>query len=308
MRPGNRELAKRLKDGLRAFHANVRPLPGINDPDICSVLIEQMVESIRRISYVSAIRNRDVSDRRADPDDVLFDPLKAAVSHHRNRNLDEAYWMVFLFIHFGKNRRSGYRYAREIYGRRGDDGLWDWANISTDPSGFLEWLHAYKERSKQDGVYRGFGNHHRYQSLDAYSSSGTGAAIKSYVDWVAPPRTHDQLMRQAVERANRNSRTAFDDLYRTMKVASFGRLAKFDYLTMVGKLGLAPIEPGLAYLQGASGPLTGARLLFGGHEGAKLLDGWLVRLDGELNVGMQVLEDSLCNWAKCPERFIPFRS
>ena len=59
----------------------------------------------------------------------------------------------------------------------------------------------------------------------------------------------------------------FDYLYRSMDaVASFGRMAKFDYLTMVAKLGLAPIEPGSTYMPGATGPLSGARLLFGKPE------------------------------------------
>jgi hypothetical protein len=104
----------------------------------------------------------------------------------------------------------------------------------------------------------------------------------------------------------------FDDLYRSMcSVASFGRLARFDYLTMLGKLGLAPIEPGSTYMMGATGPLDGARMLFTGDStaavAARQLDQWLVELEAVLRVGMQVLEDSLCNWQKSPERFVPFR-
>jgi hypothetical protein len=53
-------------------------------------------------------------------------------------------------------------------------------------------------------------------------------------------------------------------------VASFGRTARFDYLTMVGKLGLAGIEPGSTYMQGATGPFTGACLLFTGRRIAGL--------------------------------------
>jgi hypothetical protein len=93
-------------------------------------------------------------------------------------------------------------------------------------------------------------------------------------------------------------------------VKSFGRTARFDYLTMIGKLGLAPIEPGSAYLQGATGPVKGARLLFGDAHAVlslKELDIRLVQLGGELNVGMQVLEDALCNWQKSPQKFRPFR-
>ena len=66
-------------------------------------------------------------------------------------------------------------------------------------------------------------------------------------------------------------RATFDYLYGSMDdVVSFGRTAKFDYLTMVGKLQLAPIEPGSTYMQGATGPYQGALLLFGGNARAKL--------------------------------------
>jgi hypothetical protein len=94
-------------------------------------------------------------------------------------------------------------------------------------------------------------------------------------------------------------------------VYRFGRLGKFDYLTMLGKLALAPVEPGSAYMTGATGPVAGARLLFSGDPKADLsalwLDARLVDLDAYLGVGMQVLEDALCNWQKNPTRFRRFR-
>jgi hypothetical protein len=114
-------------------------------------------------------------------------------------------------------------------------------------------------------------------------------------------------MNESVQAANGDPRAAFDSVYRSMEaVKRFGRLARFDYLTMVGKLELAPIKPGSAYIRGSTGPLAGARLLFGNGTAAKL-DEWLVHLDGKLQVGMQVLEDSLCNWQKSPEEFRAFR-
>ena len=94
-------------------------------------------------------------------------------------------------------------------------------------------------------------------------------------------------------------------------VASFGRTAKFDYLTMIGKLDLAPITPSSAYLHGSTGPKIGAQLLFFGDKHSqctlKSLEGRLKELDNELLVGMQVLEDALCNWQKSPMSFKPFR-
>ena len=115
-------------------------------------------------------------------------------------------------------------------------------------------------------------------------------------------------MDQACEEADGSPRTAFDNLYRSMGVvASFGRMGRFDYLTMIGKLELARIEPGSTYMQGATGPVDGARLLFGQMASPTVLDAWLVELDRDLNVGMQVLEDALCNWQKSPTKFKPFR-
>ena len=127
-----------------------------------------------------------------------------------------------------------------------------------------------------------------------------------------PPRTHQDLIEDAHREARGDPRRAFDHLYRSMQaVRRFGRTARFDYLTMVGKLGLAQIEPGSAYIQGSTGPVVGARLLFAGRKDADLsasdLDEWLVELDIELEVGMQVLEDALCNWQKSPMRFQRFR-
>lgn len=308
MRPRDRQLAERLAAGLLAFDREKRPLPAIRDSATHEALIEQLVESIRRVKFVAAVRARKLSNGRADPTDELFDPLKAAILHQRQGNIEEAFWLVFLFVHFGKHARAGWRYAREIYGRLGDGGRWDWVTTSADPSDVRAWLHAHQDDLKRPGLPHGFGNHRKRESLDAYSSKGTGAAVESYVRWVAPPRTHQALMGEALRQADGDPRRAFDLLYRSMNVVvRFGRLARFDYLTMVGKLGLALIEPGSAYLEGSTGPVRGARLLFGIRASAADLDAWLVDLGGELNVGMQVLEDALCNWQKSPLRFKPFR-
>ena len=120
---------------------------------------------------------------------------------------------------------------------------------------------------------------------------------------------HEGLVRSVTLEAGGDRRVGFDRLYRSMaaSVLRFGRLARFDYLTMLAKLGLAPIEAGSPYLQGSTGPLRGARLLFGGNHDAAELDDWLVELDRDLQVGMQVLEDALCNWQKSPSTFEPFR-
>jgi hypothetical protein len=307
VRPRDRELANQLTAGLESFDKKERALPGIRSAQHRNVFLEQLLESIHRVKFVDAIRARDVSDRRADPNSELFDPLKAAVLHQRRGNIEEAFWLVFLFVHFGKHARAGWRYAREIYGRLGEGELWDWASTSADPAGFREWLGDHYETLRREGVPGGFGNHRKYESLNADSATGTGAAVETYVRWVNPPRTHQELIADALGRSGRDPRVAFDLLYDSMAaVARFGRTARFDYLTMLGKLRLAAIEPGSTYMNGATGPVRGAQLLFGGGD-PKRLDSWLVDLEAELHVGMQVLEDALCNWQKSPNKFKAFR-
>ncbi len=309
IRPGDRALARCLDDKLDTFHHTTRNLPGIQPPERSEAFLAQVVESVRRVRYVATIKERDISERRAEPNDELFDPLKAAILFQRQGELDEAFWMVFYFVHFGKHRLSGWRYARRVYGCLGDmHHRWDWATTSADPEAFRAWLHIHQQQIKVPGKPGGFGNHRKYQSLDAYSPSGTGAAFDTYVQWVGPPRTHRHLIDQALARAKWNPRGAFRNLYYDMNsVASFGRTARFDYLAMLAKLNLAAIEPDSTYLQSSTGPLEGARQLFGHHHSIAQLDQWLIELETQLGVGMQVLEDALCNWQKSPDAFIPFR-
>jgi hypothetical protein len=286
-------------------------LPGIRKSACRNSLIEQLVESLRRIKYVSVIRNQNLSDLRLNPNSELFDPLKAAILYQRRGDIDEAFWLVFLFVHFGKHRYTGWRLARDVYGSLGGRHRWTWARISSNPKEFRRWLGSNLARLQSDGIARHFGNHRKYESIDGWSDRGTGAAVESYVYWIGSGRMHTKVIDQALSSAKGNPREAFDYLYHSMKVASFGRTAKFDYLTMLAKLHLAPIEPGSPYLAGSSGPLRGARLLFSGNVEATLrikdLDHWLVEFGADLKVDMQTIEDALCNWQKTPELFKPFR-
>lgn len=311
MRPSDRERAKRYNDILLAIDGRTKRLPGIRDDKMRAVYLEQLIESVRRIEFVRLIRDRPVHLSRADPNSPIFDPLRAAVLHIKNRNFDEACWLVFLFVHFGKHSQDGYRLVRDIYGALGDQS-WTWARITADPAAFRKWLAANENALRTDGVSRRFGNHRKYETLNANAANGTAAVIESYLEWIMPHGGHQQMIQAASARVGQNPTELFGFLYADMKaVHRFGRLAKFDYLTMLQKLGLASIEPNSAYLNEATGPRRGAKLIFANDVEAKIngkrLDEMLIELDRELNVGMQVLEDSLCNWQKSPREFISFR-
>ena len=67
----------------------------------------------------------------------------------------------------------------------------------------------------------------------------------------------------------------------------------------------------MAYLEDATGPLRGARLFFDGDVNSKSseksLEARIAQLDEHLAVGKQVMEDSMCNWQKSPNKYVGFR-
>jgi hypothetical protein len=293
-----------------------RPLPGVATAANEVALVSQLVESMRRVQYVSAISARPISPLRADPASDLFDPLKAAIFHKRHGNTEEAFWLVFLFVLFGKHRVTGWRLARDVYGGLGQGYIWDWGRTSANPGDLRHWIAANEAVLRgADGIQRAFGNHRKFETLKESSQRGTGRVIESYVKCVRKLGSHKMVIENALAGTGGDPRKAFQHLYGSMNdVISFGRTSKFDYLTMLGKLGLANIEAPSTYMNEATGPLKGARLLFGGSKEANIsanqLDQYVIDLEGALSVGcqgMQVLEDALCNWQKSPDTFKAFR-
>lgn len=303
------ELAARIAD----FERNFGPLPSLEQEGNRACLLEHLLESIRRVKYFHVLLDRDISEVRCDPTHRAFDPLRAAIRYHRAGMVDEAFWLIFLHVHFGKHRRDGWRLVADVYAGVGRNHGWSWHEVCSDADGFLAWLHANRRRWDSASNRGRFGNHRKYESLDAYSPKGTGAVVRSYVEWTSGSGSHKELIRKASAEVGTDPSGLFDYLFKDMRaVVRFGRTAKFDYLTTVGNLGLWKIRPGSAYLEGATGPVRGARLLFLGNTESKSqslseLQIGLDRLDARLEVGMQVLEDSLCNWQKSPARFHPFR-
>lgn len=301
---------QQLSDSLTRYEAEQFPLPGIRDSRHRIVFIKQVIDSIRRVNYVSVISKKPLHADRADPNSELFDPIRAALIHKIAGNFDEACWLIFLFVHFGKHRHAGWRFVREVYGKLGQDPHWTWAETVVAPQLFRNWLRENQTELLR-GKNRGFGNHRKYQSMDADKPAGTGAAIQSYVNWVMTYGGHQQLIDHSLTQCQANPEQAFDWLYRSMGgVVSFGRTAKFDYLTMLKKMELAQIRPGSAYLTSATGPISGAKLILQGNKARGLsvatIEARLAILAEYLSVDMQVIEDSLCNWQKNPNNYMLF--
>lgn len=290
-----------LNKRILSFEAKVGGLPGLPTADHRSVLVQQLQDSCRRVQGVRLMSTRDISDKRLDPRTVYFHPVRAAALSARKHDVEEAAWLVFLITHFGKHKRAGWALVRAVYGALESEKKWSWQRVKSDLPSFKQWLREHSGRLRRLGA---FGNHRKYESLDAESDSGTFAVVSSYVELVEQSNGHTQMFTDAL--ADGSKEVGFDRLYRKIRtVHRFGRTASFDYLTMIGNTMVAPIAPGSLYLEGATGPLRGAQLLFGKSTFAnrERLEEACVNLAKHLSVGCQELEDALCNWQKNPKNY-----
>lgn len=286
---------------LVAHAAGTRPLPGIVDPRACNTLALQIVASVRREDYYRLLQARPISHRRADPHDPLFNPERAIAFHLVHGSLDEAAWLAFLMTHFAKPADTGWLRLQDVYGKLGN-GVWDWPSVAGNPGSFVAWL-----ATNWTAIRGKFGNHRKYESLRPGSNRPTGFVVSEYVRMIGA-QGHQAFFQNALANGP-NDR--FDAMYDALNVPSFGRLAKFDYLMLLARFGIVPMQPLSAYLEGATGPSRGANQLFTGSANANTspahLQQMLDDLDNDLRVGMAVLEDALCNWQKQPLQFVHFR-
>jgi hypothetical protein len=263
------------------------------------------LESEHRVEYIRRLHERDIAPGRADPTSNLFDPLKGAVARQKTGDVEDAAWLVFLFVHYGRHRRQPWAYARATYAGPSVAAPWNWAHVTADVAGFERWIEDAAPRIRATGG--GFGNHRKYERLEE-----TGRVVRSYLEW-----TNDgsqvQRLNDSVDRARGDARAAFADLYESLgPVHRFGRMARLDYLSTIGRLGLAQVSPDRAYIEESTGPARGAALLWAGDaqrtERRRDLDRKVSELGRALTLGPDVLEDAICNWQKSPERFRPFRA
>jgi hypothetical protein len=302
--PKRQARRQQIADALEEFSRTVMPLPGIAGPAEREALSMQIVASLRREEYFRLIQQRGpISASRADPAHPAFEAELGVVHHLQQKRIDEAAWLVFLMVYLAKPE-EGWTRLRDIYGRLGT-GRWDWAAVSADPHSFEQWLAANwtKIRGK-------FGNHRKYESIDPTKARPMGPAIVEYAEWVNGGGGHAQHFATIVRNAGNDPHVIFDAFFRALPIKGFGRLGRFDWVAMLARYGI-PAEAGSAYLKGATGPDRGAQLLFLGDPKAACSSGelqvWLDLLDRRLAVGMDVLEDAICNWQKQPDRFKHFK-
>jgi hypothetical protein len=302
MRIKDKVLYDDLQEKIDQFMA-IHAMPGINNVAEKNCFIHQMIDSDRRVKHAQFLNTKVYANTISNPALSSFNPLKAACFHYQNGDIDEALWLVFLATHFGKHKTYGWNLVRYTYNGLGNSIMWDWQSVSINPSLFRAWLHRNHQNLKDKGA---FSNHRKYTSI---KDNGTGRTIESYINWIGHSRSHQSFINETISDVGSNPKTLFKELYKSMSsVMYFGRLGKFDYLTMVGKLGFINIEPDSTYLNESTGPYDGAKLLFD-DESKTSLNIKLNALESHLNLnfGMQIIEDSICNWQKNTSNYTHFR-
>jgi len=298
-----------LADALRAYQQAHGELVGLRPNGAEDTLIRQMIASLRRTEYIRFLDRRAHSPRRCDPHDEMFDPIIAAYTLRNEGRMDEAVWLVFLATQFGKHAVDGWKLCANILGSFGYGPIWTKEEYGARPLDFEDMLGANSARLATADIAGRYSNHRQYVSRRPDSISMT---FREAYAWLFQFGSFSDHVSDVHRRRGQEPTGAFDELYNSMKaVHSYGRLGAFDFLTMIGKLELAPIFPGSTYLVGATGPLRGARLLFHGATDYPVtpreLQARFDQLDNFLNIGMQPLEDSVCNWQKTPQTFVHFR-
>lgn len=304
IRPQDRIRAAQIEQSLVNCMANGHSLPGISDPTARSVLIAQIIESERRQKYVDHIRINGSDGTNANPHTTGFNPLYATVHHLNLGNFDEACWILYLATHFGKNGKTQWELCRNFYGRLGELPIWSWNEAISNQEALFNWIETNSNTLKSSG----FGNHRKYESISS-PTKGLRVVLSSYFEVFGGG--HRAAFDLALGGAN-DPNVRFDLLYRLFsRIFRFGRLACFDHVAMVSRLGLEGSTPGSTYLKTATGPKRGAALLlYNNVERRPNIDDAerrLARLGIEIDVDPQVIEDSLCNWQKSPRVFIGFR-
>lgn len=307
MRIKDQQKSTEISDLLDSFSNGQFPFVGLTTHQHKTVLVAQLIDSIRRIEYLRLLSIRARSDSLFTPYSGHFQPLSGAVALQKKGREDDAYWLVYLATHFGKHKTDGWNLTEDIYGKFGQGGIWDWKSASQNAMGIADWLEANYPHVTSAGRSRRFGNHRKFETLKP-GTKGTGHAVATYIHWVQSHGSHRTLIRNIQKRVGQNPKEVFAALYNELnQVAKFGRLGKFDFLCNLSNLMISPILADQAYISKATGPKLGARLLFGDAPSTAQLEGLCSELAEHLDVSPQVIEDALCNWQKSTTNYIYFR-
>ena len=249
--------------------------------------VESAVDAHHRVSrYLELARKRN-----------RLDILRLIAEARDASDLGEALWRAFVTGHFG---RLSVDYTDDnqivIAGRFlcgfGTEPRWTWQALTSAPSGLADFKSWIEDPDTPLWELR-FGNHRKFESK---KPNGLLSVVCSFIDWV---ELHgDDPYSAFAAHTGSTPEQDFSSLYHSLStVHRFGRTARFDLLDLIGRMNLLPIAPDSCYLIGATGPLSGAKRLWGKHAAATLSE-TADSLARDLRLPKAAVEDALCRWHK----------
>lgn len=267
-----------------------------------TALANYLVASERQANYLSALAKRTSltpnywSANRANPHSPCFDPIKA-ILYWREIDTTEAIWLAFLLIHVGDTPQSQWRYLTMLYGNHhsNHDGNQSntsltWAAVKESPMLIEVWINHCQA---QPGSFK-FGKHRKYESIKQLYQ-----VIDSFRHWLTDIGGIDGLMPLSTD-TSLTPEQRFAQLYDNLRIYRFGRLAKFELLSLLGYLQVLDIQADHCYLTDATGPKRGAKLLYGNHRPDTELEALAIQTADALGLDYAVFEAALCHWQASP--------
>jgi len=262
-------------------------LPGLKQIS-AEVFLEELRHSLAYERLTNAIRNRETPPQLRHPVGIAWDPRSGIVAWDQLGDKEEATWLAFLSTIIGPDDVGDpWVSVRNLYSGFGSGQLY-WNTVLANPMRVAE----LRAEHPMDFKTIKFGNHRQHEHQEQLE-----LIISSYVRLVKRESAGSQ--KEMILGNGKSPRPSFHDLMQWLDrgIFRFGRLGCFDFLCLLGNLGVYDLTPDRLYLEGATGPLHGASLLFGTATPAEL-DRRSRDLAVELGVSIQVMEDTLCNWQK----------
>jgi hypothetical protein len=265
---------------------------------VISVLADQdttasIDDEVRLIDFIShAVRGRRAVIYQWSKNRKTDDIIGLIQMARDSGDLDEAIWRCFLAAHFGRASATAdqVQSAARFLCAFGTQPCWTWQRFCDAPDHLRVWL----ANNANDLQSLSFGNHRKYESQ---RPANIWAVMKSFLTladkWDGPQKlvTVDEDEGAASDR--------FEMLYRRLTpLWHFGRTGRFDFLALMIDLRIISAEPALCYLRGATGPLKGAKRLWGRNRTINQLEQLAADLAKRLGLSPMEIEDALCNWQK----------
>jgi len=241
-------------------------------------------------SLLRAIRQREVVSQYWMRITGHEDIISLIHSARESGDTNEAIWRCFLAAHFGRPSARGdhqIQSASRFLCAFCTTPFWTWKRVSKNAEVLREWLFECAD----DLETLRYGKHRKYESQ---KPELIWSVIESFVSLANEYRSPMRLITVDEDEPSDD----FHVLYRRLRpLKQFGRTGRFDILVLLLDLDLISAEPRSCYLRGATGPLQGAKLLWG-ERLPKELDELAAELSERLDVSPIVMEDALCNWQK----------